>query len=92
MTEPAPATERETLDLRISAGHDIGFLVQEAGHVVAALSTPGELATWIETRLRSVAGEREREAAERADQPTGPRIVQATPPVVRAGLWNRNRG
>lgn len=60
--DTSPAPER-ALDLRITTGSQIGFVVWEAGEVTAALTTPQELADWIEQRLRSLPGE-----AERADR------------------------
>lgn len=50
-------TTRKDLDIRIAAGLDCGFVIWEAGNVIAGLGTREEVAMWIERRLRDVAGE-----------------------------------
>lgn len=66
------ASERK-LSLRIEAADDLGFVIWDAGRIVAALTSRAEVANWLEERLGSLPGERERESAEiaavRADLP-----------------------
>lgn len=52
-----------SLDLRISAPPDIGFIVWSAGEPVAAFTTRAQLCAWLEETLGSLPGELEREAA-----------------------------
>lgn len=42
------------LDLRITAAQRAGFVVMEAGEIVAAFTTAAELAMWVETRAREI--------------------------------------
>ena len=62
MTDTPP----RDLDVRISAAGQVGFVVWEAGAIVASLTSRAEVADWIEQRLGIVPGEREREDADRA--------------------------
>jgi hypothetical protein len=64
MTDQANLTR--ALDLRISAGSECGFYVQEAGEIIAAFTSRAELADWLEDRLGLVPGETEREERELA--------------------------
>lgn len=66
------------LDIRISAASDRGFVIQEGGVTVAALTTRAEVAQWIEDRLGEVPGEVEQERQDIAD------AQEAFPNVVRA--------
>lgn len=92
VTAPTAPAER-ALDIRITAGVDVGFVVWEAGEVLAALTSRVELAEWIETRLGLVAGEQEREAAERAEyDQTMPRIIRPDPKRTRWHDRWRRRG
>lgn len=63
--------------IMVRAAADIGFTIEEAGHVVAALTSAAEVAQWMETRLGSLPGEQEREAADRAA------TIEALPQVLR---------
>lgn len=75
------------LDIRISAASQTGFCIWEAGVVVAAVTSAAEVAEWVERRLRTLPGEREREAQDMAD------TLHSMPNVIRAqqggGLWRR---
>lgn len=53
-----------SLDIRITAARETGFVVWEAGDVVAAFANPQELAVWVEQRGMQVAGEAEQMAAD----------------------------
>lgn len=75
------------LDIRINAATEVGFAVWEAGRMVASVTSAAEVAEWIERRLRTLPGEREREAQDMAD------TLHSMPNVIRAqqgdGLWRR---
>lgn len=79
---PAPPPEREC-DLRIAAAAEIGFYVQEAGHVIACFVSRAELADWIEARLLEVTGEREREEIERRHYEAGQANVERFPNIAQ---------
>jgi DNA-binding transcriptional MerR regulator len=66
------------LDIRIRAAKDRGFVVEESGEAVAALTTRSEVAQWIEDRLASVEGELDRERAD-IEQ-----TIEDMPNVIRA--------
>ena len=53
-----------SFDIRITAARETGFVVWEAGEVIAAFANPQELAVWIEQRGMQVAGEAEQMAAD----------------------------
>ena len=66
MTEDHEAEEEfvaddRSLDIHITAATTCGFIVWEGGKCVAALSTPIELAEYVQRRARSLHGEAERE-------------------------------
>jgi len=73
-----------SLDIRISAARDHGFVAWEDGEVVAAFDNPQELAMWIEARAMKVEGEAERFADEAKTE--FPNVIRATP---RKGLFSR---
>ena len=67
------------LDIRITAASERGFVVHEAGEIVAALSTASEVASWLEDRLRNVQPEPQAEVL------TMPRHLRSE----RAGWFKR---
>lgn len=71
-----------SLDIRITAASEAGFVVYEAGEIVAALSTAAELARWIEDAARDVDG---------AKQPPAESDPVTMPNVVRAGWLGGGR-
>lgn len=71
------------LDIRIRAARERGFVVEEGGEVVAALTTRAEVAQWIEDRLGGVPGEREQEQQDMHD------AVEAYPNVIRRARGRR---
>jgi len=64
MTEQSNLTR--TLDVRVTAAAETGFIVWEAAEPIAAFTSRAELADWLEDRLGLVAGETEREERELA--------------------------
>lgn len=76
---------RELIDIRIAAGTEIGFYIQEAGSIVACFRSAAEVAQWVEDRLRQMPGEAEREATEQAD------VISTLPSIARQSKW-RMRG
>ena len=73
-----------TLDIRISAARDHGFVVWEDGEVIAAFDDPQQLALWVEQRAMKVEGESERFSDE--TKTDFPNVIRATP---RKGLFSR---
>lgn len=55
------------LDIRIGAAVEKGFVIHEAGEIVAAFTSRAEVAQWIEDRLGLVDGEIERERQDISD-------------------------
>ncbi len=56
-----------SIDIRISAAAEKGFVIHEAGEIVAAFTSRAEVAQWIEDRLGEVDGEIDRERQDMAD-------------------------
>ncbi len=75
------------LDIRISAAAEKGFVIHEAGEIVAAFTSRAEVAQWIEDRLGLVDGEIERERQDISD------TVQEFPNILRTDpkRWNWRR-
>lgn len=92
-THDAPPPPR-ALDIRISSGTEVGFLVWEAGQVVAALTSRVEVADWLEHRLGSIPGEREREARDLASTQAAFGNVERMPNVAQSppAVPSRSRG
>lgn len=75
-----------SIDIRISAASERGFVIMEAGEVVAAFTSRAEVANWIEDRLGEVDGEIDRERQDIEDTSYAlPRIIQRTDPK----WWHR---
>ena len=75
------------LDIRVNAATHVGFVIWEAGVVVAALTSAAELGEWIERRARELPGEIEREAADEYEtRRTMPKIVAEEKAKSRWGL------
>lgn len=47
-------TDERSVDIRISSAKERGFVLHEAGEVVAALTTAREVADWLQQRLEAV--------------------------------------
>lgn len=76
------------IDIRISAAAERGFVVHEAGEIVAAFTSRAEVAQWIEDRLGLVDGEVDRERQDMADTiESFPNVLQRTDP----GRWKWRR-
>lgn len=70
-----------SIDIRISAAAEKGFVIHEAGEIVAAFTSRAEVAQWIEDRLGEVDGEVERERRDIEDTTYAlPRIIERTDP------------
>ena len=71
------------MSLRIEPAATKGFIIWEAGEIVAGLSTRAEVANWIEDRLGSIPGEQEQEAADlvalREDLPNITKLERSRP-------------
>lgn len=75
-----------SIDIRVSAASERGFVIMEAGEVVAAFTSRAEVAQWIEDRLGEVDGEIERERQDIEDTSYAlPRIISRTDPK----WWHR---
>lgn len=70
-----------SLDIRITAASSVGFVVHEAGEIVAAFSTPAELARWVEDAARDADGEAQIVEPEQVTMPN----------VVKGGWLGRTR-
>lgn len=46
--------ERSVIDIRISSAREKGFVLHEAGEIVAALTSAREVADWLQQRLEAV--------------------------------------
>lgn len=76
------------LDIRISAAAERGFVVHEAGEIVAAFTSRAEVAEWVEQRLGLVDGEIDRERRDIADTIEAfPNVVARTDP--KGWRWRR---
>jgi hypothetical protein len=80
------------LDIRLSAGRDVGFLVWEGGEVIAAVTSRAELAQWLEERLGLIPGEREREEREFAAMRDAMGNVESFPNVIKTRTAPRGMG
>lgn len=67
-------TDERSVDIRISSAREKGFVVHEAGEVIAALTSAREVADWLQQRLEAV----QPEAAEVVDMPNVARRQNAT--------------
>ena len=47
-------SDERSIDIRISSARERGFVVHEAGEVVAALTSAREVADWLQQRLEAV--------------------------------------
>lgn len=81
-----------TVELRVSAGRDVGFVIWEAGEVAAALTSRAEVAEWIERRLGLIPGETERERQDFEATREAFGNVEALPSVMRPRTEPRRRG
>lgn len=76
-----------SIDLRISAPPDTGFIVWSAGEPVAAFTTRAQLCAWLEDTLGSLPGELEREASLTSQEHSGVQAdmsnVERMPNVAR---------
>lgn len=78
----APPSPRDC-HIHIHAAAEVGFYVMEDGHVIACFVSRAELADWIEARLLTVTGERERETDERRAYEAAHANVEPMPRVAR---------
>jgi hypothetical protein len=47
-------SDERSIDIRVASAREKGFVLHEAGEIVAALSTAREVADWLQQRLEAV--------------------------------------